>query len=318
MLALLAEGLAVLGTGSFMTQRLGGADRDWGSRLAHWRDGLDLARGSADDWLGKGLGRLPANLARQGSKNELSGDLRWHEKDAETGSAYVTLSGPASRAELGGRFGLTQQVRLPLAAAQAVRLKVRVLRETEVQLELCERHLLYDRDCQGAFVRLPPAQGQWQTLEIGLNGPPLPALAGPGPLFAVFSLSVTDAGGSADVAAVELFDERGKPLLENGRFSAGLAHWLGSAQYYFLPWHIDNLYLELLIERGLAGLLAVAALLAFALWNLLVRSARSDTLSPYLASALCAALALGGVSSFMDVPRVAFLFWLFAFFAAQS
>ena len=42
----------------------------------------------------------------------------------------------------------------------------------------------------------------------------------------------------------------GRPLLRNGDFDRGLAHWLPAAQSYFVPWHIDSLALESLIERG--------------------------------------------------------------------
>jgi O-antigen ligase len=107
-------------------------------------------------------------------------------------------------------------------------------------------------------------------------------------------------------------------LLENGQFSKGLAHWFPAAQSYFVPWHIDNLFLEVLVERGLAGLLLLAALMAYALWHLAIGRARSLPLSPYLAASLCAALLVGLVSSFMDVPRVAFIFYLLTLYSVQT
>lgn len=39
-----------------------------------------------------------------------------------------------------------------------------------------------------------------------------------------------------------------------------------AAQSYFVPWHLDNLFLEVLVERGLAGLLLLVALMTYALW----------------------------------------------------
>jgi len=41
-------------------------------------------------------------------------------------------------------------------------------------------------------------------------------------------------------------------------------------------------------------------------------------LSPYLAASLCAALLVGLVSSFMDVPSVAFLFYLLTLYSIQT
>ena len=84
-----------------------------------------------------------------------------------------------------------------------------------------------------------------------------------------------------------------------------------------MPWHIDNFYLELLIERGLLGLALTLLLMACALWRLVFGQARGHGLAPYLAASLSGVMVVGLVSSVMDVPRVAFLvFWL-AFLALQ-
>ncbi len=98
----------------------------------------------------------------------------------------------------------------------------------------------------------------------------------------------------------------GSPLLRNGDFSAGLAHWLPAAQVFFVPWHIDNLYLEMLIERGVAGLVLFGCWRAGRTGDW--RAARvADDMVPWLAASLCGVLALGLVSSVLDVPRVAML-----------
>ena len=319
-LALLAELAVVLVGGSFMTQRLASADRDWGGRLAHWQQGLALLHGPADWWLGKGLGRFPENYASHAAQGEFSGTVRWHEAQAPDAGvkAFVTVQGPATQPKLGGLFRLSQRVGPLAPGPHNVSLAIRVQKETDVKLALCEKHLLYDGDCQAASIHVSPSEDLWQPLVLRLEGPPLGAGPWYAPRFGVFSLSVANAGGAADFSRVTLIGSHGESLLENDRFSAGLAHWFPSARSYFLPWHIDNLFLELWIERGLTGLLLFAGLVACALWRLLAGRARSQLLSPYLAASLCAALLLGLVSSFMDVPRVAFLFYLFALFALES
>ena len=69
-------------------------------------------------------------------------------------------------------------------------------------------------------------------------------------------------------------------LLANDDFAEGMARWFPVAQGYFVPWHVDNLALELLIERGAVSLAAAA---------------------------LAGALLVGCVSSLLDMPRVAVL-----------
>lgn len=156
------------------------------------------------------------------------------------------------------------------------------------------------------------------SLVLPLNGPGWSGGTRYAPRFSVFSLSVVNAGGAADFDNVSLIGAARQKLLENGHFSKGLAHWFPAVQTYFLPWHIDNLFLEVLVERGWAGLLLYSALMAYALWQLLFGLARFQALSLYLAASLCAVLLIGLVSSVMDVARVAFLFNLLMLFSLQK
>jgi hypothetical protein len=319
-LALVAEVVAVVGGGSFMTERLTSTDRDLGSRIGHWQHGLDLLDGPTDWLLGKGLGRLPANYAAQVPRGEFSGDVKMRDEQEPGGAAngFVTVRGPNTMKTLGGQYALTQRVSEVSKGPHRVSLEVRVQHQTDVYLELCERHLLYDGSCQTAFVRVLPGKTAWQALTLPLGGPVLAGGAWYAPRLDMFSLSVGNAGGVADFDNIRLIGPHREELLENGQFSKGLAHWFPAAQSYFVPWHIDNLFLEVLVERGLAGLLLLAALMAYALWHLAIGRARSLPLSPYLAASLCAALLVGLVSSFMDVPRVAFIFYLLTLYSVQT
>jgi len=124
---------------------------------------------------------------------------------------------------------------------------------------------------------------------------------------------VTRPGGAVDLDNLSL-TAGGQPVaLRNAGFEQGLAQWFPVVDSYFLPWHIDNLYLEWLIERGVLALLVFAVLVAWALWRVSFGAARGQPLAPYLAAGLAGACALGLVSSIMDMPRVAFLFLLLLF-----
>lgn len=91
-------------------------------------------------------------------------------------------------------------------------------------------------------------------------------------------------------------------MLRNGRFADGMAHWFAQARAYFVPWHIDNLYLELLIETGLSGLLLFVALLLAVIWRVWRAYLGGDPLAAYpLASILAPLLALGLVVSVLDM-----------------
>ena len=319
-LALVAEIVVVIVGGSFMTERLVNTNRDMGSRLEHWQHGLDLLNGPTDWLLGKGFGRFPANYAARVPQGEFSGDVKIREEPGMGGLAngFVTVHGPASMKKLGGLFALTQRVSHVSDGPHHVNLKVRVEKEADVYLELCERHLLYDGICQTGFVRVLPGKTSWQALTLPLEGLTSAGTAWRAPRLGMLSLSIANAGAVADFDDIRLIGPHQQDLLENGEFSAGLAHWFPAAQFYFLPWHTDNLFLEVLVERGLAGLLLLAALMICAFWHLMIGDARSLPLSPYLAASLSAVLLVGLVSSFMDVPRVAFLYYLLTLYSLQA
>lgn len=319
-MALAAETVMVLGGGTFMMERLGSTDRDLNSRTRHWQHGLALLDGPVDWLLGKGLGRLPENYARRVPEGEFSGEAKLHDVPAswaQDRDGFVTVQGPATIENLGGQFALTQRVGLANKGPYVVHLNVRALQEAQVQIELCERHLLYDGHCLSAFQRVLPVNASWQTLALPLEGGVLEGGAWYAPRMKVFSLSVVNAGGSADLDNVRLTGSHGFEALENGGFSRKLARWFPAAQSYFLPWHIDNLFLELLIERGALGLLSFLSLMGYALWHLVLGRARTLAVSPYLLASLCAALCVGLTSSALDVPRVAFLLQLLALFSIQ-
>lgn len=321
---LLLEVLVVLVGGSFMADRLTRTGRDLSSRVEHWRNGLDLVATPTDWLLGKGLGRLPANYAAQVPNGEFPGAVSHHIElqQGQAGNAFVTLHGPKTRPALGGSFALTQRVDGAAAPSHQARLDVRVEHETRIELYLCERHLLYDRRCQAAAVRVNPVkalgEAAWQPLTVTLQGDSFGHDAWPVSRLMMLSISVVNVGGATDIDNVALLGQGALPMLANSDFSAGMAHWFPAAQSYFVPWHLDNLYLELLVERGLPGLLVFLAMVAHALWRVLRGPGRLRPLSPYLAASLLAVLLVGLVSSVMDVPRVAFLFFLLVFAAMAS
>lgn len=310
-LALLLEVVAVFGAGNFMASRLLATERDFGSRLAHWGNGLSLLHTPAEWMWGIGLGRLPASYARFVPEREFSGTLRWVEGPQR--HQALRLHGPKTQSGLGGLFAVTQRLPLQPATAYTLAFDARVLEPAILLASVCEMHLLYDARCQGTQFRLQPGSAAWQHHERVLRGPPLPALEWPAPRLRVFALTLAQAGTELEVDNLRLIGDTPANLLDNGDFSQQMAHWWPAAQFHFLPWHIDNLYLELLIERGLGGSVVFVALVAMALWNVLIGPGRGVPVAPFLAASLCGVSIIGLVSSVLDVPRVALLFLLLVF-----
>jgi hypothetical protein len=305
MVGAMTETIGVVGGGSFMLSRIEASERDFGARAAHWGHGLDLMR-SAPDWLvGIGVGRLPARYARAVPGGEFSGASAL--LTSRDGHEVARISGPPTDETIAGLYSLTQPVALGAPEQYHLGLVLRVAEATKLAVDFCEQHLLYERLCQGRLINVEPHDGAWQSIATTLHGPPLSRGPWYAPRSGVLSLSVNNVGAQVDLRRVSLSGPNAREALSNGDFSRGLEHWLPLAQFYFLPWHIDNLFLELLIERGALGLIVFLILLGCSFCVLLAQGSRNSGITPFLASSLLGALFIGCLNSIMDVPRVAFL-----------
>jgi hypothetical protein len=313
-IALVLEVGAMALASTFLMGRLADMDNDFGSRWAHWTRGLSTLT-SPVDWLaGLGLGRLPAHYAALGPEGEWPGAAEIvAEQPAASNQHHLRLYGPPTRGQLAGRYALSQQMLAVPGVRYRIAMDVRATQTTRVQVLVCERHLLYAGECQyRAFVRSVRPEPSWQRVQFDLFGPSITGGSAWAPRLVTVSLAVTLPGTSIDIDNVRLSAGEHMNLLRNGGFESGLNHWYPAVRSYFLPWHIDNLYLETLIERGVVGLLLFATLMAMALWHLVFGAARSLVMAPYLAASLASGCALGLVSSLLDNPRTAFLFLLLA------
>lgn len=314
---LAAQVLAMAMASSFMVERLRASDNDFGSRLAHWTRGLSIAQTPRDWLLGIGLGRLPTRYAALGPAGEFPGAAAVLAETAPGAQGhFLRLHGPPTRLQLAGRYAMAQQVAAVPHARYRVAFDLRSEHSAYLRVRVCERHLLYELDCQQRYlVRRAGTGGQWERVALELRGPALGQELGWAPRLVSLDISVVAPATVVDVDKLQLSAGTRTGLLANGDFERGLAHWYPSIDAYFLPWHIDNLVLELLIERGVLGLGLMGLLLGGALWRLAFGAARGQPAAPWLAAALAGGCALGLVSSIMDMPRVAFVFLLLACWA---
>ena len=320
-LALALEVAAVLGLGSYMRERLGASDRDLDSRLQHWKNGAGLLHTPTDWLLGIGTGRLPVAYASEVPRREFPGDVQFVEAASPSDTGFVRVLGPKTRSDIDGLLALTQRVSLKPVGPHQVTFDVRAAVPTDVLFSLCEMHLLYPRHCQSAWMRVPATGSQWHHGAALLRGASLDPGHAWAPRQGVFSVSIFDAGQQVDIRSLSLVGFDRKELLANRDFAQGMARWFPSAQGYYVPWHIDSLWLEVLIERGVVSMLAFAVCMAGAVGCLVGAVLRLDTaihpIAPFLAASLCGGLCVGLVSSVMDVPRVALLLMLLAIFSVE-
>jgi hypothetical protein len=195
---------------------------------------------------------------------------------------------------LSGAFELLQRVPL-VNGNYTLNFDLRAPRFAQVSVGVCQQHLLYVAACTRQVVVVPDGESRWRHFSLPLDFRSelpdrrwVPALG---------FLAVHLEGGAdfVDVDNLGLLDGRGRQLLANGAFTSGLGQWYFAARHYFLPWHVDNLFLEVLIDQGAVGLSLLLTLLAMAFARLLWGRGREHVLAPYLLAALSGCLAVGCV-----------------------
>jgi hypothetical protein len=268
------------------------------------------------------------------------------------GPGLVALRGPDIDKRLGGSFALQQVVGAFTPGKYSVLMRLRSPAPTRLLIKLCEKHQVYERNCYFALVDLPnppmvnPASGSpqlatWREYRIPLSelqplrpgGHGWTQGAGQWTRPAVLSLSIQNSSEEVpwiELAEFRLMDDQGQILTQNSNFVLGLAHWRQAAGGYYLPWHIDNLFLEWLIERGWFGVLSLLGLCGLAVLTLIrnmstlriagIQRPKTNRVALQWAcvTALASVLLLGLVASVMDAPRVAFLMWWLVMGAAAG
>ena len=314
-LALLLEVFAVIGLGTFLRERMAATDGDYLSRREHWSDGVGLMDRPSDWLAGIGAGQLPKGYATRVPGLEFPGEVSWQPTAA--GGGVARLAGPRTRDDIDGVMTLSQRVAIHPSHWHRVDLAIRVTAPALLHIRLCETHLLYARHCQAGVLELQEKGSDWQHVATYLSGQGLSTGEAAWPRGAILSIAVINVGGAVEIQHIALTAPDRTQLLSNGDFSNGLAHWLPTAMGYYVPWHIDNLYLDVLVERGLPALLAFVTCAAIALRRLARAGPRGPAFAPFLAASLAGALCAGLVNSVMDVPRVAFLMLFIAIAGAE-
>ncbi len=305
-LGVVATVVSVVDGGAYMGDRFSTGEQDMGTRLAHWRLGRDMLRTPADWWLGKGMGRFPANYFLQGDPEQHPGDYRLKQED---GNTFLTLTGGLHVLGWGEMLRVSQRIAPPGSSA-VVTARVRADQNVQLHFEVCEKHLLYSQACLIANSNIKGVPGVWQELRVPLKGDAVSRGDWYAPRLLAFSMAMATNGGVANLADISLVGANGRELLTNGDFSAGMAHWFFSSDRYHLPWHIKSLYLNVLFDQGLVGLSLWGLLLAGALWRTSLGRARRNPLAPALAAGLSGFAVVGLFDSLVDVPRLAWLFYL--------
>ena len=292
-----AVALPILG-GGFAQTRLAATGQDLGIREQHWAGALALHEG---DWtrslLGLGIGGFPA--AHYWASEEKA-RAAVYQLFAHDGKAGLRLGS-------GRPLYLDQLVDVQPYTNYRVRLNIRAPQDNgRLAIMLCHKWMLESQDCRSlGFVPAQPG-GAWSEVSQTLNTGPLAsdALDHHRPV----KLSLYSTGeGAIELADLRLEDARGRNLLRNGDFAAGMDHWHFTADDH-LAWHVKNLPLAWYVDQGMVGLGVLALWLLAALWRAGRGALRAEPPAGVLLAAIVAFLAVGMFDALLDTPRFLMLF----------
>jgi hypothetical protein len=201
--------------------------------------------------------------------------------------------------------------RVPAVPGQqySVVFDARSSKAARLHLELCERHLLYVEGCAIATATVPAGES-WRRLVVQLDAAKLAGGPWYAPRLAFFAVATESPQTRIDIDNMSLIGPGGDDMLANRHFAQETSHWFTTSDRLHLPWHIKNLGLNVLFDQGVVGLLLFVILAGSTLYRLVAGEARGHPVAPFLASALSGFLLVGLFDSLLDVPRLAFLFYL--------
>lgn len=310
-MALAAIAVGIFGGGAYMGGRFATGEQDLAARFKHWKLGRHMLQTPAEWWLGKGFGRFPATYFMLGKPLEHTGDYRL-KQDGE--NAYLTLTGGLHVNGWGEIFRMSQRVSVP-GKAPVVAVRVRAAKDIGLHFEVCEKHLLYGQNCLTKQLGIKGKPGVWQELQVVLQGDGASRGSWYAPRLLMFSMAMESRGGVADIDHVALTSADGRQLLVNGDFSNNLAHWFFTSDKHHMPWHIKSMPMNVMFEQGVVGLALWCLLMGGALWRVSMGSARQHPLAPALAASMVGFFVVGLFDSLLDVPRLAWLFYLLVLMA---
>ena len=286
--------------GSYAMSRLALVQSDFSIRLAHWRDTLEMMD---PDWLtttfGMGLGRFPETYLYRNSTGTIPGTYRY---SLENGNAYLSLG-------TGDPIYLEQIVAVTPHTPYRLSLDLRS-KSTPGYLNamICERTYIASRNCRASSIKQAEKRTGWAHYDFSVDSGPL----GEGPWFArrTVKLILENTGrGTEDVDNVHLTGPDGRELVLNGDFSHGSEHWFFSAFNHW-PWHIENIWVQAFFEQGWVGVLVLLLLVLYCLAALLKAARQGHVVYVALLASLGGFLSVGMFGSPLEVPRIAFLFYL--------
>jgi hypothetical protein len=184
--------------------------------------------------------------------------------------------------------------------------------KSELMFPICEKWMLYAVNCLSPSVTISEQSNKWSNFAIAFDVKKFRSRTSfvPRPIkFAIFNNSDDSIVAISDVS---LRDENGREYLKNGNFTEGMDHWFFTSDNH-LPWHLENLWVQVYFEQGAFGFLIFSILIVAIMIKLIALNRQHHPFAPAMVASISAFLALSAFDSVFDFPRMSFLIYTIAF-----
>ncbi|MSP01409.1 MAG: hypothetical protein EXR07_10240 [Acetobacteraceae bacterium] len=297
----LAGGLIAAASFGFMRERVSEAVGSFQVREINWRHVRAVADGGPLSVVfGTGLGTYARAMLARGTTDGTS-DFRLDDSESMP-YLSITILTP---------FYFGQKITLPPTRLLHLTFQWRAASPDALFGGLvCEKYLLYSENCRGASVR-PKSPGSWEAASMDIQTEGLRSAKVLGFFSRPIELSLASSipGTTIAVRDVSLTDDFGWNILANGNFRHGLDRWSFTDDQH-TAWRIFNMYLMLLFETGVLGLVSFTAMVGLAAVGGARALLRGHAMGAAVLGSIVSFLISGLFDDVFEAPRLAAVFLL--------
>lgn len=291
-------GVAMVGIGSatYLQQRFAQTGVDAQTRFDHWSKSVNLLDNTWGEQLfGAGLGSFPERYF-YANFNSALGSYRYR---TEAGNHYLSLNS-------GGTLYMAQSIEVSPETPYTLELDLRSNDQSKsLDMAICEKKLFNSHLCQWLNLPVTPGKG-WQHQKIDFSS----GEVGQGAWWlrrpVQLSLYNPEEKGVVDVDDIRLSDSSGANLISNGDFAQGGDDWFFKSANH-LSWHTKSIWVHLIFEQGLMGMVIFLVLTLVAMRHFTGRLWAGDPQATVWLASLGGLLTIGFEDSLLDAPRLAML-----------
>ncbi len=303
---LIAAGVALPLIGSsFMQARLEKRTGDLQVRFQHWQGALHMLDSRWQTFLfGAGTGRFPSVFFLNSPEETRLATFRYVEE------------GTNSYLRLGTGRPLYFEQDLPIGKGRNYLLQIDLRTaapDAQLDIFVCDKWIVFSSKCKDLKAQSGSKPNQWERRQLAFNSEEVGSLPWHLPVPVKLSLRNLNNGVLIDVDNIQLLDDTGHDLVENGNFSQGSQRWFFTTDDH-LPWHIFNMAVHIVFEQGWLGMLLFILIVGYAFVVILRQLWQGQLFYVACLGSLTGFLVVGLFDSVLDSPRISLLFYVFLIF----